>query len=132
MPTFQTFKDLNITFKPHPVTGDLTTVKDEAAIKQAIINLLLTNRGERLFAPRIGSSLSDLLFEILDFGTASLVNTEITNTLSTYEPRIRVLSLSTNPNFDDNGFDVELVFEVVGIPVHVVAGVSFVDESTVC
>ena len=114
MPTFHTFKDLNITFKPHPVTGDLTTVKDEAAIKQAIINLLLTNRGERLFAPRIGSSLSDLLFEILDFGTASLVNTEITNTLSTYEPRIRVLSLSTNPNFDDNGFDVELVFEVVG------------------
>jgi phage baseplate assembly protein W len=114
MPTFQTFKDLNITFKPHPVTGDLTTVKDEAAIKQAIINLLLTNRGERLFAPRIGSSLSDLLFEILDFGTASLVNTEITNTLNTYEPRIRVLSLSTNPNFDDNGFDVELVFEVVG------------------
>ena len=114
MPTFQTFKDLNITFKPHPVTGDLTTVKDEAAIKQAIINLLLTNRGERLFAPRIGSSLSDLLFEILDFGTASLVNTEITNTLSTYEPRIRVLSLSTNPNFDDNGFDVELVYEVVG------------------
>ena len=114
MPTFQTFKDLNITFKPHPVTGDLTTVKDEAAIKQAIINLLLTNLGERLFAPRIGSSLSDLLFEILDFGTASLVNTEITNTLSTYEPRIRVLSLSTNPNFDDNGFDVELVFEVVG------------------
>jgi phage baseplate assembly protein W len=114
MPTFQTFKDLNITFKPHPVTGDLTTVKDEAAIKQAIINLLLTNRGERLFAPQIGSSLSDLLFEILDFGTASLVNTEIQNTLRTYEPRIRVLSLSTNPNFDDNGFDVELVFEVVG------------------
>jgi len=114
MPTFQTFKDLNITFKPHPVTGDLTTVKDEAAIKQAIINLLLTNRGERLFAPQIGSSLSDLLFEMLDFGTASLVNTEIQNTLRTYEPRIRVLSLSTNPNFDDNGFDVELVFEVVG------------------
>jgi phage baseplate assembly protein W len=114
MPTFQTFKDLNITFKPHPVTGDLTTVKDEAAIKQAIINLLLTNRGERLFAPQIGSSLSELLFEMLDFGTASLVNTEIQNTLRTYEPRIRVLSLSTNPNFDDNGFDVELVFEVVG------------------
>lgn len=114
MLTFQTFKDLNITFKPHPVTGDLTTVKDEAAIKQAIINLLLTNKGERLFAPQIGSSLSNLLFEILDYGTASLVNTEIQNTLKSYEPRIRVLSLSTNPNFDDNGFDVELVFEVVG------------------
>jgi phage baseplate assembly protein W len=114
MPTFQTFKDLNITFKPHPVTGDLTVVKDEASIKQAIINLLLTNRGERFFDSRIGSSLSALLFEQLDFATASLVNTEIENTLRSYEPRIRILSLSTTPNFDDNGFDIELVFEVVG------------------
>jgi phage baseplate assembly protein W len=114
MPNFQTFKDLNITFKPHPITGDLTTVKDEAAIKQAIINLLLTNRGERLFDSRIGSSLSALLFEQLDFATASLVNTEIQNTLRSYEPRISILSLTTTPNFDDNGFDVELVFEVIG------------------
>jgi phage baseplate assembly protein W len=114
MPNFQTFKDLNITFKPHPITGDLTTVKDEAAIKQAIINLLLTNRGERFFDSRIGSSLSSLLFEQLDFATASLVNTEIQNTLRSYEPRISILSLTTTPNFDDNGFDIELVFEVVG------------------
>ena len=114
MPTFQTFKDLNITFKPHPITGDLTVVTDEASIKQAIINLLLTNRGERFFDSRIGYSLSSLLFEQLDFATASLVNTEIENTLKSYEPRIRILSLSTTPNFDDNGFDIELVFEVVG------------------
>lgn len=114
MPTFQTFKDLNITFKPHPVTGDLTVVKDEASIKQAIINLLLTNRGERFFDSRIGSSLSSLLFEQLDFATASLVKTQIENTLKSYEPRIRILSLSATPNFDDNGFDIELVFEVVG------------------
>jgi len=114
MPNFQTFKDLNITFKPHPVTGDLTVVKDEASIKQAIINLLLTNRGERFFDSRIGSSLSSLLFEQLDFATASLVKTQIENTLKSYEPRIRILSLSATPNFDDNGFDIELVFEVVG------------------
>lgn len=114
MPTFQTFKDLNITFKPHPITGDLTVVKDEASIKQAIINLLLTNKGERFFEPRIGSSLPSLLFEPLDFATASLVNTEIENTLRSYEPRIRILSLTTTPNYDDNGFDVELVFEVTG------------------
>ena len=114
MPNFQTFKDLNITFKPHPVMGDLTVVKDEASIKQAIINLLLTNRGERFFDSRIGSSLSSLLFEQLDFATASLVKTQIENTLKSYEPRIRILSLSATPNFDDNGFDIELVFEVVG------------------
>jgi phage baseplate assembly protein W len=114
MPKFQTFKDLNITFKPHPITGDLTVVKDEAAIKQAIINLLLTNKGERFFDSRIGSSLSNLLFEQLDFATASLINTEVQNTIQFYEPRINILSLSTVPNFDDNGFDIELVFEVTG------------------
>lgn len=114
MPEFQTFKDLNITFKPHPITGDLTVTKDEAAIKQAIINLLLTNKGERFFNSRIGSSLSSLLFEQLDFATAALVNAEIENTLRFYEPRIEILSISTEPNFDDNGFDIELVFEVTG------------------
>lgn len=114
MPQFQTFKDLNITFKPHPVTGDLTTIKDEAAIKQAIINLLLTVPGERLFDSKIGSSLNDLLFEQLDYATASLINTEVENTLRNYEPRINVLSVVTEPNFDSNGFDIELVFEVIG------------------
>jgi phage baseplate assembly protein W len=114
MPNFQTFKDLNITFKPHPITGDLTVIKDEAAIKQAIINLLLTNKGERFFDSRIGSSLSNLLFEQLDFATASLINTEVENTIKFYEPRVNILSISTVPNFDDNGFDIELVFEVTG------------------
>ena len=122
MPTFQTFKDLNITFKPHPITGDLTVIKDEAAIKQAIINLLLTNKGERFFDSRIGSSLSALLFEQLDFATASLINTEIQNTLQFYEPRIEILSISTEPNYDSNGFDIELVFEITGrddVPVEI-------------
>jgi phage baseplate assembly protein W len=114
MPNFQTFKDLNITFKPHPITGDLTVVKGEVAIKQAIINLLLTNRGERFFDSRIGSSLSNLLFETLDFATAALINSEVENTIKFYEPRINILSISTNPNFNDNGFDIELVFEVIG------------------
>lgn len=109
-----TFKDLNITFKPHPITGDLIVTKDEAAIKQAVVNLLLTNKGERFFNANLGSSVSSLLFEPLDYGTAGMVSAEIENTLRLYEPRINVLSVDTIPNFDDNGFDVELVFEIIG------------------
>ena len=109
-----TFKDLNITFKPHPITGDLIVTKDEAAIKQAIINLLLTNKGERFFNTNLGSSISELLFEPLDFGTAAMVSAEVQNTLVFYEPRIKVLSVVAVPNFDLNGFDIELFFEVIG------------------
>lgn len=122
MSDFKHFKDLSITFKPHPVTGDLIVVKDEADVKQSIVNLLLTNKGERFFNSDIGSSITELLFEALDYGTASLVQSYISDTLNRYEPRIRILSLSTVPNFDDNGFDVDLEFEIDGredLPVNV-------------
>jgi phage baseplate assembly protein W len=109
-----TFKDLNITFKPHPITGDLIVTKDEAAIKQSVVNLLLTNRGERFFNANLGSSISSLLFEPLDYGTAGMVSAEIENTLKAYEPRIKVLAVNTVPDFDQNGFDIELIFEIIG------------------
>ena len=114
MPQFQTFKDLNVTFKPHPINGDLVIVKDEASIKQSIVNLLLTNRGERLFEPNIGSDIVKLLFEPLDYGVATLVKSAIISTLDEYEPRINIVSLLVTPNFDYNGFDVELEFEIIG------------------
>jgi len=122
VPQFQTFKDLNVTFKPHPITGDLITSKDEAAVKQAIVNLLLTNKGERLFNSQIGSDIPRLLFEQLDYGVAALVQSEIKNVLTDYEPRIRIISLEVIPNYDDNGFDVGLEFEIIGrddIPLNV-------------
>ena len=62
MPSFQTFKDLSVTFKKHPVTDDLIVVKDKAAIAQAIQNLLFTRIGERVFQPNLGSRLFNLLF----------------------------------------------------------------------
>jgi phage baseplate assembly protein W len=108
------FKDLKVTFKPHPITGDMQVVKDEAAIKQSIVNLLLTVKGERFFNADLGSSISSLLFEPLDFGTASLISTEIDNTLERYEPRIRVLSVDVTPNFEENGFEASLSFEIIG------------------
>jgi len=114
VPQFQTFKDLSITFRKHPITDDLIVVKGDAAIKQAVVNLLLTNRGERLFNSEIGSGITNLLFEPLDYGTAALVNAEITRTLEDYEPRIRIETLTVVPNFEDNGFEVGLEFEVVG------------------
>ena len=108
------FRDVNIAFKKHPVTDDVVVSKDNAAIKQAIVNLLLTNKGEKLFNPDYGSNIRNFLFEPLDYATAGQVNTNIRYTISTFEPRVQILSLSTTPNFDDNGFDVELSFEIRG------------------
>jgi len=111
---FQTFKDLNITFKPHPVTGDLIVKKDEAAVKQALINLLLTSKGERPFQPDLGSDLRKILFNPLDEGTAAQIGENIQETIESYEPRVDLLQLDVDANFDDNGFDVSMEFEIIG------------------
>ena len=108
------FKDINITFKKHPVTDDLVVSRDASAIKQAIVNLLLTNKGERLMNPEYGSNIRSYLFEPLDYATASQITTNIRYSIDRWEPRISVSTLKAYPNFDDNGFDVEMTYSVRG------------------
>ena len=108
------FKDINITFKKHPVTDDLVVSKDASAIKQAVVNLLLTNKGERLMNPEYGSNIRSYLFEPLDYGTAAQITGNIRYTIDRWEPRISVIDLKASPNFDDNGFDVVMTYEVRG------------------
>lgn len=114
MPEFQTFKDFNLNFKPHPVTEDLSVVKDSADIKQSLKSLLLTRKGERLFNSSLGTKLSDLLFESLDFATAASIRDEILNIVKRYEQRISILKLDVDIDFEDNGYDISLVYEIVG------------------
>ena len=114
MATKLSFKDININFKKHPVTDDLVVSKDASAIKQAIVNLLLTNKGERLMNPTYGSDIRSYLFEPMDYGTANQIKNNIRDTIETFEPRIRVLQISATPNFDDNGFDITMTYNVIG------------------
>ena len=114
MPTFQTFKDLSITFKKHPVTDDLVQVKDKAAIVQAITGLLLTRKGERPFQPDLGCDVQKVLFEPMDYASAGIIKKEIADTLGRYEPRISVNTITCSPDFDNNGYEVEMTFTIIG------------------
>ena len=129
MPTFQTFKDLSVTFKKHPVTDDLVQVKDKAAIVQAIQGILLTRKGERPFQPELGCDVQNMLFEPLDYASAGTIKQEIQETIDRYEPRINVTQLTCNPYFDNNGYDVEIQYTIIGredLPV----GIEFILERT--
>jgi len=114
MQTFKTFKDLSVTFKKHPMTNELLTVKDQAAIKQSIMILLLTEKNERLFKPKFGSAIYSMLWEPLDFASAAIIRSEIGQVLAQYEPRINVTEIICNPDFNNNGFDVEVHYEIIG------------------
>ena len=129
MPTFQTFKDLSVTFKKHPVTDDLVQVKDKAAIVQAIQGILLTRKGERPFQPELGCDVQNMLFEPLDYASAGTIKQEIRETIDRYEPRVTVTKLDCTPDFDNNGYNVEVEYTIVGrddIPV----AVEFILERT--
>ena len=111
----QSFKDLSLTFKKHPVTDDLLVTKNAAAIQQSITTLLLTNKGERLFQPELGSSLRRFLFEPLDYATASLIKSAIMSSIQEYEPRVAITSLTIDPNQSDDRFDVEMSYKILGL-----------------
>jgi|TARA_R100000152_G_C6660005_1_gene99166 hypothetical protein len=114
MATTLSYKDINITFKKHPVTDDIVVSKDASAIKQAIVNLLLTNKGERLMNPEYGSDIRRYLFEPLDYGTSALVKQNIVTTIGRFEPRISVQEIVSRPDFENNGFEITMTYSIVG------------------
>lgn len=116
MPISRSFKDISVTFDKNFVTDDLMVTKNSNAIKQSVQNLIVTVPGERFFNPNIGSRITDLLFEPLDFINASLVKSEVEYTIKAFEPRVRLIDVIVDENYDDNGYDVTIEFEVIGLP----------------
>ena len=129
MPSFQTFKDLSITFKKHPVTNDLVTVKDGAAITQSIAALLQTNTGERLFQPDLGSDLRSILFQPLDYGASAIIKSKISDTINRYEPRVTLKDVICDPDMENDGYTVELYYTIVGRQDKPVAAEFFLERT---
>ena len=109
------FKDISLSFKPHPVTKDLPVLVNERAIARSVRNLVETIPTERFFNPDLGSNVRSSLFEFVDYGTASIITDQITETILNYEPRAANLNVSVEPRPDDNSFDVNVYFDVVGL-----------------
>lgn len=106
-----------MTLRAHPLNHDLITLNNETAISRSIRNLVSTNLGERFFNYNLGSRISSLLFENLDTFTAQSLQSEIELLLNNYEPRIRLISVNVNPNYDVASFDVIVIYEIIGIDV---------------
>ena len=113
----KSFKDLSMSFKFNPLSGDLIALKNENAIARAVRNIVLTTPGEKLFDPDFGSSVSEILFENVDDITAISIRDEIRSSLSNHEPRVELISVEVDPNFDENQFDVLISYRIVGVDI---------------
>ena len=112
--TSRAFKDISLSFDPHPVTKDLTILKNENAIKKSVRNLVQTIPTERFFNSVIGSEVRDSLFNFVDFGTAAVIQSQIQITLENFEPRIENVTVEVEPRPDLNEFEVTVFFDIIG------------------
>ena len=114
------YKDLNLFFTKHPLTSDVSKVTDVQAIKRSVRNLLLTNKGERLFHPEIGGNVRGSLFQ--NFTPISVIELQsaIAHVISTYEPRVIleevIVNNSTAQDLDANRLRVIIQFSLANVP----------------
>ena len=110
----RSFKDISLSFDPHPITKDLPVLVNQQAIRRSIRNLVQTIPTERFFNPILGSDVRQSLFEFVDFGTASVIRDQILNTISNFEPRVNDVDVRVDPRPDENEFEITIIFDIIG------------------
>ena len=113
----QGFKDISMTFQVNPLNSDLIGLKNENAIARSVRNIVFTLPVEKFFDEDFGSRISASLFENIDEISAAEIVDEIRQSIVNYEPRVELLDVKAFPNFDNNQFDVRIVYEIIGADV---------------
>ena len=109
------FKDINLSFKRHPVTNDFVVIKNEDAIKQSVKNIIFTILGEKPFLPLFGSKLNSALFELDTNFNETKISDEISSVLLNNEPRISNILVSVSNPSDTHELNVTIQYDITGI-----------------
>ena len=110
------FKDINLSFKRHPVTNDVVTIRDEDAIKRSVKNIIFTILGEKPFQPNFGSVINESLFDLSTNLNEVRVTDEITTALVNYEPRISNIDVTVSVYPDSNELNATVQYDIIGVP----------------
>ena len=110
------FKDINLSFKRHPVTNDVVVIRDEDAIKRSVKNIIFTILGEKPFEPNFGSVISESLFDLSTSLNEIRIADDITASLKRYEPRISDINVTVSLYPDSNEMNATVQYEIVGLP----------------
>ena len=113
----RSFKDISLSFEPHPITKDLPVLMNERAIARSVRNLVETIPTERPFNPFLGSNVRSSLFEFVDYATATDIKDQIETTIKNWEPRVANLVVNVDPQPDNNAFDCTVIFDIIGLDV---------------
>ena len=113
----RTFKDISLSFSPHPVTKDLPVLLNERAIVRSVRNLVETIPTERFFNPLIGTDIRDSLFENFTPTTVTVIEDQVRESIRNFEPRVGEIDIEVEAKPDDNELQVKVLFDIQGLEV---------------
>ncbi len=108
------FSDLDMTFGRNPISNDVEKLTNEDAVKQAIKLLVLTQNWERPFHSEIGSPVNGLLFENASPIFTNIVKRVISQTITNFEPRVKINDIGVIERLDNNSLDITIQFSIIG------------------
>ena len=111
------FKDISLSFSPHPVTKDLPVLSNERAIVRSVRNLVETIPTERFFNSLLGTDIRDSLFKNFTSSTVTIIEDQIRQTVSNFEPRVSNLNVEVDAIPDGNEINVKVLFDITGLDV---------------
>jgi len=111
------FKDISLSFSPHPVTKDLPVLTNERAIARSVRNLVETIPSERFFNSLIGTDVRGSLFELFTSETVTIIEDQVQTTIANFEPRVDNVSVQVDAQYDNNELNVTVFFDIVGLEV---------------
>ena len=114
------YKDINLNFGIHPVTKQINTLSDAAAVKRSVRNLVQYGFYEKPFHPEIGSGVRDLLFENMTPFVANTLARKIEDTINNFEPRALLAGVEVFPDFDQNAYSVTVECYLQNAPAELV------------
>ena len=116
----QVYRDLNLDFQQNSATKDIHKMVDIESVKRSVRNLINLNHYEKPFHPEIGSNLRAMLFENITPQMSHAIQKEISLLLENFEPRAKLVQVSTMPEFDKNAYSATISFYVQNSPDRVV------------
>ena len=115
--TSRAFKDISLSFSPHPVTKDLPVLLNERAITRSVRNLVETIPTERFFNSLLGTDIRDSLFDNFSVTTVTVIEDQVRETIRNFEPRVGEIGVEVEARPDQNELEVKVLFDIIGLEV---------------
>ena len=123
MPTrSKSFRDVNLSFKRHPITNDLVVLRNEDAIKRSVHNIVFTIIGEKPFRRDFGTVVNQSVFELDTSLNMLAIEKQITSSLSRFEPRIKLNDVKVVVDGSHNAMTAKITYSIIGLmsPIQIV------------